>query len=152
MGLDTAAFISYGLTITPDDLDGESGADEPRAALAEAVGVDSDDPDYADGDGDGDASDHLWLDAVASRLLRRKSFGVETCGSYADSAWVLGVRFVCVDGDGSALTEFDPAAVARHVARLKRDRVLQAAFARVRKALPTVGAPSVVCGVMLRGG
>ena len=152
MSCPTSAFISYGVTVTPDDLDGEFGGGEPRNALALAVGVDP--ADHTDHLGDNDVSDFLWLYATAKRILRRKPFGVWTFGSYAEggSAWVLGVRFVYVDGDGFGAAEFDPAAIARKVARLKRDRVLQAAFARVRKALPTVDPPSVVCGVMLRGG
>ena len=148
MGIDTSAWVTYGIIVDTEDL-----TPAVIRQLVAAFSLDVEPPD--DGDDGTQGSEHTkWWRSVLSRVMNgidrrlwRRGLTVETCGSDVDPRWVIGreAAHASGDGDGGGLATTTPARIAAAMRLSKRQR---ATIEQLRRIIPGASPPRLVLGVM----
>ena len=149
MGIDTSAWVTYGIIVDTEDL-----TPAVIRQLVAAFSLDVEPPDDGDDD-DTQGSEHTrWWRSVLSRVMNgidrrlwRRGLAVEWCGSDVDVRWVIGREAANAmgDGDGGGLATTTPARIAAAMRLSKRQR---ATIEQLRRIIPGASKPRLVLGVM----
>lgn len=147
MGVDTSAWIVYGIIVDTEDL-----TPSVVRQLVAAFSLDVEPPD--DGDGDdtlGSEYTEWWLHVLGKvmskleRRLVRRGLTVETFGSGAFPRWAIGREAAHASGDGDQVAFTTPARVTAATRLSKRQR---ATIEHLRRIIPGASRPHLLLGVM----